>query len=115
MDLVLAQKGEGMMIKDPNSQYERKRSGALLKVKKFDDAEATIIGIEKGTGRLKHVMGAIKVKTDKGIEFKIGSGFDDAERERPPKVGQRVTYKYQGLTNAGKPRFPTFLRLHPGI
>lgn len=52
MDEVLAQKGEGMMIKDPNSMYEFKRSGFLLKVKKFDDAEATIIGIEKGTGRL---------------------------------------------------------------
>ena len=67
-----------MMIKDPNSPYERKRSGFLLKVKKFDDAEAKIIAIEKGTGRLKNVMGAIRVKNDKGITFKIGSGFDDS-------------------------------------
>ena len=68
----MAEKGEGMMIKDPDSKYERKRSGALLKVKKFDDAEAKIIAIEKGTGRLKNVMGAIRVKNEKG------SGFDDA-------------------------------------
>jgi DNA ligase-1 len=78
MDSVLAEKGEGMMIKDPDSKYERKRSGFLLKCKKFDDAEATIISLEKGTGRLSKLMGAIRVKSDQGIEFKIGSGFDDA-------------------------------------
>lgn len=94
MDVVLKAKGEGMMIKDPDSKYERKRSGFLLKCKKFDDAEATIIGIEKGTGRLAKLMGAIRVKTDAGIEFKIGSGFDDSQRAKPPKIGKRVTYKF---------------------
>ena len=44
--------------------YERKRSGSLLKVKQFDDAEATVIGHEQGTGRLKDVLGAIRVKND---------------------------------------------------
>ena len=33
-----------MMIKDPASSYENRRSEKLLKVKKFDDAEATVIG-----------------------------------------------------------------------
>jgi len=32
------------MIKDPNSEYENKRSKKLLKVKVFEDAEATVIG-----------------------------------------------------------------------
>ena len=44
LDKVTASGGEGMMIKDPNSHYEGKRSEKLLKVKKFDDAEATVIG-----------------------------------------------------------------------
>jgi DNA ligase-1 len=65
------------MIKDPKSKYERKRSGFLLKFKKFNDDEATIIGYEEGTGKYKKMMGALKVKNDRGIEFKIGSGFDD--------------------------------------
>ena len=115
MDKVIEKKGEGMMIKDPESKYEQKRSNYLLKVKKFDDAEATVIAIEKGAGRLSHLMGAIRVKNEKGIEFKIGSGFDDEQRAKPPKVGAVVTYKYQGLTKAGIPRFPIFMRLHPGI
>lgn len=32
---VLKEQGEGLMIKDPNSQYERCRSSKLLKVKVF--------------------------------------------------------------------------------
>ena len=35
---------EPVMIKDPNSLYERKRSNKLLKVKRFEDTEATVIG-----------------------------------------------------------------------
>jgi DNA ligase-1 len=44
MDNVLLKKGEGMMLREPTSMYEGKRSDNLLKVKKFDDAEATVIG-----------------------------------------------------------------------
>jgi len=66
-----------MMIKDPDSKYENKRSDKLLKVKKFDDAEATVIGHKKGTGRCADMCGAIFVRGDDGIEFHIGSGFND--------------------------------------
>ena len=65
------------MLRQPESKYENKRSDKLLKVKKFDDAEATVIAIEEGEGRLKDLMGAIRVKSDDGKEFKIGSGFND--------------------------------------
>jgi DNA ligase-1 len=44
MDKICGGKGEGVMIKDPKSQYEHKRSFSLLKVKRFEDAEATVIG-----------------------------------------------------------------------
>lgn len=44
MDEITGGKGEGVMIKDPNSTYERKRSYKLLKVKRFEDAEATVVG-----------------------------------------------------------------------
>ena len=46
MDEILQGKGEGVMIKDPKSAYEHGRSEKLLKVKKFDDAEAKVIGHE---------------------------------------------------------------------
>jgi len=47
-DKILANHGEGMMIKDPKSKYESNRSELLLKVKKFEDTEATVIGHEGG-------------------------------------------------------------------
>ena len=59
MDKILDKNGEGVMLKDPTSEYVGKRSRKLLKVKKFDDAEATIIGFHKGTGKYKGMMGAI--------------------------------------------------------
>ena len=115
LDKVTAKGGEGVMLKDPNSLYEGRRSDKLLKVKKFDDAEATVIGHEKGTGRCSNMCGAIRVRGADGIEFKIGSGFTDAQRRKPPKLGCKVTYKYMGKSNAGKPRFPIFMRQHPGM
>lgn len=94
MDKILGIKGEGVMLKDPESHYEGKRSYSLLKVKKFDDAEATVIGHLKGTGRCSGMCGAIQVREKDGTEFKIGSGFDDAQRRKPPKIGSIVTFKF---------------------
>ena len=77
MDNILSEKGEGVMLKDPKSEYEGRRSDALLKVKRFEDTEATVIKHLKGTGRCAHMMGAILVREKDGTEFKIGSGFND--------------------------------------
>jgi predicted DNA-binding WGR domain protein len=107
--------GEGIMLRQPGSMYENKRSDTLLKVKTFLDAEATVIEHVPGTGRCSGMMGALRVRTDDGRIFKIGTGFNDDQRRRPPKIGARVTYKYQELSNSGTPRFPVFLRIHPGI
>ena len=111
-DKILGGKGEGMMIKDPKCAYETKRSPKLLKVKKFEDTEATVIGHQGGTGKYVGMCGALEMRGDNGVEFKIGSGLDDAQRRKPPKKGSRVTYKFQGLTKDGKPRFPIFMRIH---
>lgn len=94
MGRVLDMGGEGLMLKDPSCSYINKRSDKLLKVKKFDDDEAVVIAHIKGTGRCWNMMGAIRVKNKNGIVFKIGSGFDDAQRRKPPKIGSTVTYKY---------------------
>ena len=77
MDLVTGEGAEGIMLRLPESKYEQKRSKNLLKVKKFEDAEATVVGYQAGTGRLTGLTGAIEVIEDSGIEFKIGSGFND--------------------------------------
>lgn len=78
MDKICGNKGEGVMLKDPKSNYERTRSFSLLKVKRFEDAEATVIDHERGEGRCYMMCGAIIVREKDGTEFKIGSGFSDA-------------------------------------
>ena len=50
------------MLKDPNSEYERTRSFSLLKVKRFEDAEAEVIGHARGEGRCYTMCGAIIVR-----------------------------------------------------
>jgi DNA ligase 1 len=116
MAKVLEKGGEGLMIKDPKCRYEHKRSDKLLKVKTFIDSEAKVLGHEEGSGRCENMLGALRVKDLKsGVLFKIGSGFNDETRLNPPKIGSIVTYKYQNLSDSGIPRFPIFLRVHPGM
>ena len=43
MQRILKLEGEGVMLKNPKSFYERKKSKNLLKIKKFEDAEAVVI------------------------------------------------------------------------
>ncbi|EGR33361.1 hypothetical protein IMG5_055040 [Ichthyophthirius multifiliis] len=108
---VLDKEGEGLMLRNPDAFYEQKRSNNLLKVKVFTDEEAKVYGIQNGTGRCQGMMGALLCELKNGIQFKIGSGFNDQQRKRPPKIGSIVTFKYQNLSKNGIPRFPIFLRI----
>jgi DNA ligase-1 len=110
-DRIVKMGGEGLMLRQPQSAYEAGRSATLLKVKPYDDAEATVIAHEPGTGKYAGKLGALRVRTEDGKEFSIGSGFTDAQRESPPPVGTAITYRFRGLTAKGLPRFPSFLRV----
>ena len=110
-DRVVALGGEGLMLRQPESEYETKRSPTLLKVKPYDDAEATVIAHEAGQGKYAGKLGALRVRTAEGKEFSIGSGLTDAQRESPPSIGTVITYRFRGLTAKGLPRFPSFLRI----
>jgi DNA ligase-1 len=46
-----------------------------------------------------------------GTRFRLGTGFTDAERAEPPAIGSLVTFRYQGRTKNGLPRFARFLRV----
>jgi len=102
---------EGLMLHKGSSLYKGKRSGDLLKVKPYEDAEAVVIQHIGGKGKYTHMLGAMMVEMPDGTRFKIGSGFSDAERQNPPAIGKTVTYQYRGKTKNGIPRFATFLRV----
>ncbi|KAH9126135.1 hypothetical protein LEN26_009415 [Aphanomyces euteiches] len=100
---------EGLMLRQPRSAYVRSRSSTLLKVKTFSDDEAIVTGYEKGKGKYLGKVGSLQVRNRNGVAFCVGSGLTDSHRSKPPKIGSMITYRYQELTAADVPRFPTFV------
>ena len=114
---------EGIMIKDPNSKYECKRSTAWLKQKPFIEVSLTVTGYEEGTGRNQSRLGALICEGEddgKTICVNCGSGFSDDDRTelwtgRDSLVGQvvevradAVTQNQDGTYSLRFPRFKTF-------
>jgi DNA ligase-1 len=105
---VEAAGGEGVMVRDPGGAYVRSRSNLLLKVKNFQEEEATVTGHERGAGRLAACTGALTCRFADGTTFSCGSGMDDAMRNAPPPIGSVITVKFFERTKDNKPRFPIF-------
>lgn len=114
---IIANGGEGLMLRNPASVYVGKRSPDLVKIKGSDNANAVIVGYKQGNGRNKDRLGAYicrfvvaeggRTDDDRNIidTFNVG-GISDAERETPQSIGEVVIVAYQNLTKNGKPRFP---------
>ncbi len=112
-DQVVGAGGEGLVLRKADGPYAAGRDAGYLKLKPLADAEATVVATEPGKGRLQGRVGALRVRNEAGLEFRVGTGLDDALRARPPAVGERITYTYRGLTENGVPRFASFLRVRP--
>lgn len=108
---VVAAGGEGLMLHRRDAHYLVGRSDALLKYKPYDDAEARVVAHLGGKGKYAGLLGALLVQLPDGRSFRIGSGFTDAQRAAPPPLGAWVTYRYNGLTSKGLPRFARFLHV----
>lgn len=118
MHRIVKDGGEGLILHRGASLYTAARNDDLLKFKPHDDAEARVVGHEPGQGKFAGKLGALLVETvasgnaaAPGVRFKIGTGLSDAQRRNPPPVGSVVTYRYRGLTDAGVPRFASFVRI----
>lgn len=107
--------GEGLMLRQPGSKYASGRSSTLLKVKTFYDAEAEVIGHEPGKGRHQGRLGALTVRLSNGKTFSVGTGFSDKQRGQPPAVGSLITFRYQELSDAGIPRFPSYVGVRSDV
>lgn len=132
---------EGIILRSPEAPYKHGRStvneGYMLKVKRFEDSEATIIGFEEEMfngneaqtnelGRTKrstaaaglsgkNTLGAFLVRdVNTGVEFSIGTGLTAAQRleawgMRDRLVGCLAKYKFFPVGVKDKPRHPVFL------
>lgn len=139
--LFLRQGYEGAMVRSYSGPYKYGRStvreGYLLKVKRFMDGDAEILGYEElmrnnneqtknelGHSTRSHVqagmvpgdcLGTLNVRDCvTGVEFSIGSGFTQAQRNtfwkvRTTLIGGIVKYKYFPTGSKERPRFPTFI------
>ena len=113
LDAVVQAGGEGLMLRHADAPYAAGRSAAMLKLKPLQDAEAVVLAHLPGRGRHAGRLGALRVRSDSGQVFQIGTGFSDAERAAPPAPGQRITFAYRGVTEAGVPRFASYVRVRP--
>lgn len=133
---------EGVMVRALHGQYKSGRSttnqGWLLKIKRFSDAEGTIVGIEpafennnerklnelgelvrghsKENKEAKAEMGKLILHTDKWGQVKVGTGFTAEQRRdmwwnQQCYIGKVVKFKYQAFGTQDKPRLPVFLGL----
>lgn len=134
---------EGICLRAPSSPYKCGRStfkqGWLLKLKRFVDAEAEIVGFvelmhNENEAKLNEVgqtkrssakagkvagdtLGTFKVRDlASGVEFEIGTGRGLTHdlrraiwRDRDNFVGKIVKYRYQPVGVKDKPRIGSFL------
>lgn len=132
---------EGVMLRSIDGPYKYGRStakeGTLLKVKRWTDAEAVVIGFEEGmhnaneatvnalghTERSSHqankvpkdTLGAFLVRGADGVEFRVSPGcLTHPQRkalwdDRSAYLGRLLTYKTFEVTGVkDKPRFNVF-------
>ena len=118
MHRIVKAGAEGLVLHRGASLYTAARNDDLLKVKPHEDAEARVLGHQPGQGKYIGMLGALLVESvasgnaaAPGVRFKIGTGLSDAQRRSPPPVGSVVTYRFRGLTDAGVPRFASFVRV----
>ena len=112
LDEIVIKGGEGLMLHQADSLYHSGRSNDLLKLKPWQDAEATVVEILPGKGKFSRMMGSLLVADESGRIFRIGTGFSNKERRNPPAVGTLITYKFTGTTKKGLPKFASFLRIY---
>lgn len=111
LEAIVSAGGEGLVLQRDDAHYTVGRSDTLVKYKPYDDAEAQVVGYTPGAGKYAGQVGALVVRRPDGLRFRIGSGLGDHDRAHPPPIGSEVTYRYNGLTANGTPRFARFLRI----
>lgn len=111
LNQIVQDGGEGLMLHRADAFWQTGRSEALLKLKPQLDAEALVVAHETGKGKYQGMLGALLVETADGQRFRLGTGFSDAQRRKPPPINATVTYRYRDLSATGLPKFASFLRV----
>jgi DNA ligase-1 len=137
---------EGIMLRSPSAPYKFGRSTlkqqGLIKVKRFQDDEAVIVGYEAlernqnpqvrdafglakrsshQSGKVADsLLGKLIVRNERFGNFAIGSGFDIETRQdiwnnKEKYLGRAVSFKYQAHGTLEKPRMPIWKGFRPKV
>jgi ATP-dependent DNA ligase len=88
---------EGIILKDPNSLWENKRSKGQIKFKAELDCELKVLSVISGTGKYADMIGSLYCESADGvIKVYVGSGFNDEQRNASPSeyYGKIISVKY---------------------
>jgi len=132
---------EGLILRHPHSPYKQNRSTLremyMLKLKRFVDREAKIVGFEEllrnaneatqdargFTARSSHIanklpadtLGALVVEDLENTDwcFNVGTGFDSQTRQeiwdhQSKYLGRTISYRYTPVGTLELPRHPVF-------
>lgn len=100
--------GEGVMLRNPSSLYERGRSYGLLKCKAFKEMDCRVLQLVPLRGALDGRCGLV-AQTDSGEKFYVGNGVSQ-ETAKEIKAGSRVSVRYS-RKKGDTPLNPVFLKL----
>lgn len=108
---------EGVMI-NLDTSYQYKRTGNLLKYKKFNTIDLRVIGFTEGTGKYEGTLGAVVCRY-KNNYVSVGSGFTDAMRHeiwfnKEYYQDRLIEVKYKDITSDSMTgleslQFPVFM------
>ena len=111
---IISRGFEGVMLRGHDGLYDYgRRSPALLKAKRFEDDEYEIIGFKDGEGRFEGAV-VFNCRADNGEEFEVvPRGSMESRRSLYQNgdklIGEKLTVRHQGFTEAGKPFIPVGL------
>lgn len=112
---------EGLMINMVDATYQFRRTKELLKVKRMNDCDLRVVGVQEGKGKYEGILGALIVEY-KGNTINVGSGLTEDLRKsfwnnKDKIIGRVIKVQYfeetQDASGNKSLRFPVFLELCP--
>lgn len=110
---------EGLMLRNPDAEYQWKRptlkANVIIKLKPIETYDVKIIGFFEGEGILSGTLGGVVVDFN-GVKVRVGSGFSLDERQKiwnnkSKYLDSIIEVKGMEETQDGSLRHPIFLRL----
>lgn len=104
---------EGVIVKDLNGLYHRRRNAGWLKIKAEESVDVLVVGTFEGTGKYAGMLGGLTVDFN-GVKVNVGSGLTDDQRvsfwaaRDDGLLGRLIEVEYHEVTPDGSLRHPRF-------